>query len=82
MYYESKITKTSGDEWKISALVSHWLEDCAKKFNVNAGGKQPLQSQLLLAQYKQQANSLLHNYTPLVISRNNKNKQLTIIEPT
>jgi hypothetical protein len=25
---------------------------------------------------------LTHNYTPLVISRNDKNKQLTIIKPT
>jgi hypothetical protein len=31
-------------------------------------------------QYKQQANPLLsiHNYTPLVISRNDKNEQLTL----
>jgi hypothetical protein len=38
---------------------------------------------LLLAQYKQQANPILsmNNYTPLVISRNDKNKQLTIIKP-
>ncbi len=54
------------------------------KFYANAGGKQPIQRQLLLVQYKQQANPLLltHNYTPLVISRNDKNKQLTIIKPT
>jgi hypothetical protein len=32
-------------------------------------------------QYKQQANSLLsvHNYTPLVTSRNDKNKQLILL---
>jgi hypothetical protein len=32
-------------------------------------------------QYKQQANPLLsiHSYTPLVISRNDKNKQLTLL---
>jgi hypothetical protein len=49
------------------------------KFYDNAGGKQPIQRQLLLVQNKQQANPLLsmHNYTPLVISRNDKNKQLT-----
>jgi hypothetical protein len=34
-----------------------------------------------LVQYKQQANPLLskNNYTPLVISRNGKNKKLTLI---
>jgi hypothetical protein len=34
----------------------------------------------LLVQYKQQTNPLLsmHNYTPLVISGNDKNKQLTL----
>ncbi len=37
-----------------------------------------------IVQYKQQYNSLLSidNYTPLVINRNDKNKQLTIIKPT
>jgi hypothetical protein len=51
------------------------------KFYVNAGGKQPIQRQLLLVQYKQQANPLLpiHNYTSLVISRNDKNKQQTLL---
>ncbi len=35
----------------------------------------------LLMQYKQQASTLLsrHNYTPLVISGNDKNKQLTLL---
>jgi hypothetical protein len=35
-------------------------------------------------QYKQQANPLLSmkKYTPLVISRNDKNKQLILIKPT
>jgi hypothetical protein len=57
------------------------------KFFANAGGKQqPMQRQLLLLlllQYKQQANTLLsiHNYTPLVISRNDKNKLLTLLSP-
>ncbi len=39
-----------------------------------------IQLQPLLAQCKQQANSLLsmHNYTPLAISGNDKNKQLTL----
>jgi hypothetical protein len=40
-----------------------------------------MQRQPLLVQYKQQANPILsmHNYTPLVISGNDKNKQLTIL---
>jgi hypothetical protein len=48
-------------------------------FYVNAGGKQPMQRHLLSVHYKQQANPLLlmHNYTRLVISGNNKNKELT-----
>jgi hypothetical protein len=54
------------------------------KFYANAGGKQPIQRKLLLVQYKQQANLLflIHNYSPLVINKNDKNKQLTIIMPT
>ncbi len=44
------------------------------KFYANAERKQPIQRQLLLVQYRQQANPLvsIHNYTPLVISRNDK----------
>jgi hypothetical protein len=51
------------------------------KFYANAGGKRPIQRQPLLVQYKKQANPLLsmHNYTPLVISSNDKNKQLTLL---
>jgi hypothetical protein len=51
------------------------------KFYANAGGKRPLQRQPLSVQYKQQANPLLsmNNYTPLVISVNDKNKQLTLL---
>jgi hypothetical protein len=54
------------------------------KFYANAGGQQQKQLQLLFVQYEQQANPLLliNKYTPLVISRNDKNKQLTIIKPT
>jgi hypothetical protein len=46
-----------------------------------AGGKQPMQRQLVLAQCKQQANPVLsiNNYTPLVISRNDKHKQLKLL---
>jgi hypothetical protein len=51
------------------------------KFYANAGGKQPIQRQPLLEQYKQQANPLLsmNNYSPLVISWNIKNKQLILL---
>jgi hypothetical protein len=47
----------------------------------NARGKQPIQYQPFLVQYKQQVNPLLsmHNRTPLVISRNYKYKQLTLL---
>ncbi len=47
------------------------------KFYANVGGKR----QPLLVQYKQQANPPLsmNNYTPLVISRKNKNKQLSLL---
>jgi hypothetical protein len=43
--------------------------------------KMAIQRQPLLLQYKQQANPLLsvHNYTPLVIRRNGKNKPLTLL---
>jgi hypothetical protein len=56
-------------DWKIVQILRH------------AGGKRPIQRQPLLVQYKQQANSLLsrHNYTPLLISGNDKNKQLTLL---
>jgi hypothetical protein len=49
------------------------------KFYANAGEKQPMQRQLLSVHYKQQVNSLLsmHNYNPILISGNDKNKQLT-----
>jgi hypothetical protein len=51
------------------------------KFYANAGGKRLIERQPLLVQYKQQANPLLsmHNYAPLVISRNDKNMQLTLL---
>jgi hypothetical protein len=55
--------------WRIVQIYAH------------AGGKRPIQRQPILVQYKQhqQANPLLSmdNYTPLVISRSDKNKQLT-----
>jgi hypothetical protein len=51
------------------------------KFYANAGGKRPIQRQPLLVQYKHQANPLISmkNFTPLVINRHDKNKQLTLL---
>ncbi len=51
------------------------------KFYANAGGTQTIQRQLLLVQDRQQANPLLsrHNYTPRVISRLDKTKQLRLL---
>jgi hypothetical protein len=51
------------------------------KFCANARGKRTIQRQPLLVQYKQQASPLLlmNNYTPLVVSGNYKNKQLTLL---
>jgi hypothetical protein len=46
-----------------------------------AEAKRPIQRQPLLVQYKQQANPLssINNYSPLVISWNDKYKQLTLL---
>jgi hypothetical protein len=53
------------------------------KFYANAGGKRPIQRQPFLVQYTHQTNLFLimNNYTlrHLVISRNDKNKQQTLI---
>jgi hypothetical protein len=49
------------------------------KFYANDGGKRPLQRQPLLVQYNQQANQSTFMDNPLVISRNDKNKQLTLL---
>jgi hypothetical protein len=56
---------------QVSTLASHWLEDCADLTPTPEGNDK----------YKQQANPLLsmHNYTQLVISGKNKNKQLTLL---
>jgi hypothetical protein len=69
---------------RVSDLASHWLEDCANCTPTpeeNDKYRVPVQCQPLLVQYKQQDNSLLsvHNYTPIVISGNDKNKQLTLL---
>jgi hypothetical protein len=49
------------------------------KFYANAGGKQPTQRHLVLVQYKHQANPLLSMNIPIMIIRNDKNKQLTLL---
>jgi hypothetical protein len=66
----------------VSALASHWLEDYANIMPTLEENDQYMQRQPLLVQYKQQANPLLlmHNYTPLLISRNFKNKQITFLK--
>ncbi len=67
---------------QVSALASHWMEDCANFTPTPYLGKWQIQRQKLLVQYKQQANLLLsmHNYTPLVI-RGNFKKTFNIIKP-
>ena len=69
--------------WDISSGISPrlplagWL--CSRY--ADAGGEWPIQRQPLLVQHKQQANLYLsmHNYTPLVMSRTDKKKQLTLL---
>jgi hypothetical protein len=58
-----------------------WLEDCVNFTPTPEEKKRPIQRQSLLVQNKLQANQLLsiNNYNPLVISRNDKNKQLTLL---
>jgi hypothetical protein len=69
--------------WDISSGISPCLPLAGGlcKFYANAGGKRSIQRQPLLVQYQQQANPLLsmNNYTPLVISWNDKNKQPTLL---
>jgi hypothetical protein len=50
------------------------------EFYSNARGKQPIQRQPLFLQYiiSKPTTLSMHNYTPLVISGNDKNKQLTV----
>jgi hypothetical protein len=67
---------------QVSALASHSnrLDDCAN-CTPTAVENDKKQRQLLFAQDKQQANPLLsmHNYTPLEIRTNDKNKQQILI---
>jgi hypothetical protein len=69
--------------WDISSGIGPCFPLAGRlcKFYANAGGKRPIQRQPLLLQHKQEVNPLLsmHNYTPLVISGNDKNKQLTLL---
>jgi hypothetical protein len=60
---------------QVSALASHWLDDCA---NCMPAAEE---NDKYSANHKQQANPLLsmHNYTPLEISANDKNKQLILL---
>jgi hypothetical protein len=62
--------------WEISSGIGPFFLMAGRlfKFYANAGGKQ------LMPQCKQQVDPFLsmNNYTPLVISRNDKNKQLTL----
>ncbi len=62
-------------------LASCWLDDCANCMPTPRKMTNTVQHQPLLVQYKPQANPILsmHNYTPLVISGNDKNKQLTLL---
>ncbi len=49
---------------KVSALASHWLEDCANfaNFYANAGGNWQIQHDPLWVQYRQQANPLIKSF--------------------
>ncbi len=57
---------------QVSALASHWMEDCANFTPTPAGEKRPIKRQPLLMQHKQHVNSLfsMHNNTLLVNSEN------------
>jgi hypothetical protein len=68
------------DFFQLSALASHWLEDCAN-FTPMPGESNQYSAVTLSVIQASQANPLLlmNNYAPLVISRNDKNKQLTLL---
>ncbi len=69
--------------WDVSPDISPCFPLARRlcKLCANTGRKLQIQRQPFLVQYKQQANLLLsmHNYTPLVISGNDKNEQLTLL---
>jgi hypothetical protein len=66
--------------WQISSGIGPCfpLAGGLCKFYANAGGKRLIQRQPLLLQCKHQANPM-NNYNLLVISRNEKNKQLALL---
>jgi hypothetical protein len=65
--------------WEISSYIGLCFLSAGGlcQFYANFGGKRPIQRQPLLVQYKQQAKK--SNNTPLRISMNDKNKQLTLL---
>jgi hypothetical protein len=77
-FLASYLSAGFGTFLQVSALASHRQGDFAN-YTPTPEEKGPIQRQPLLVQYKQQAHPLLsmHNYTPLVISGNDKNEQLT-----
>jgi len=66
---------------QVSALASHWQQDCA---NFTPTPEEKTNTIAFLVQYKHQANPLLsmNNYTRLEISRNDKKFTANIIKPT
>jgi hypothetical protein len=71
----------SGRFPQVSAIAFHWLEDCANFMPTPEDTTNTSPTTLKAIQAVSQTTLLKHNYTPLVISRNSKNKQLTIIMP-
>jgi hypothetical protein len=81
-FLASYLTAEFGRFLQVVALASHWLEDCANFTPTPEENYYPvIQRQPLLVPYKQQANPILtmNNNIPLVISWNDKNKQLTLL---
>jgi hypothetical protein len=66
---------------QVSALDSHWLEDCANFTPMleKATNTAPTTLSAIQAASKSTFINTLHNYTPLVISKNDKNMQLTLL---
>ncbi len=64
-----------------SHVNAFWLENCENFTPTQERNDQQYSANPLLVQYKQQANPLLsmNNYTSLVISWKDKNKQLTLL---
>jgi hypothetical protein len=68
--------------FQVSTLASHWLEDCA---NFTPTAKENNQNSANYSWYNASNKQIrfyqytLHNYIPFMISRNDKNKQLTLL---